>query len=79
MIAKRIPEESQRRGKKSDVAAAYGLTIAELSNAMQDFLQGEGYNDYGNEAVDLHEWLTMSHTNPKPDKTPWQKGDDWNI
>lgn len=79
MIATQIPSEEKRSGKKSEVAAAYGISVAEFGRAMVDFLQGEGYDDHGQEAHSLHAWLTMSHDNPRPDKTPYQKGDDWEI
>jgi len=76
-IAKRIPE-IPASGKKSEVAVAYGLTTEELSRAMQDFLQNEGFDGEGNEYHSLHDWLTKPH-GKFIDRTPWQKGDNWNL
>ena len=76
MIAKRIPELKERSGKRSEVAAAYGLTVEQFSQASMDFLQNEGYDGSGNEYQTLHDWLTQDHNRGSEDRTPWQKGDD---
>jgi hypothetical protein len=76
-IARKIPERPVN-GKKSEVARSYGLTVQELSKAMTDFLQNEGYDDMDNEYNNLHAWLTRPHRE-FVDRTPYQKGDDWNL
>lgn len=63
------------KGKRSEVAAAYGLTVEEFSRHDCDFLQSEGFDDDGNEYDTLHDWL-VSDKKPHIDNTPWQKGDD---
>ena len=77
MIAKRIPDVNECKGKKSDVAKAYGLTIEEFSIASLDFLQNEGFDSNGNEYDTLHDWLLGNHKEII-DNTPWQKGDNLN-
>ena len=76
-IARKIPEKPVS-GKKSDVAPAYGLTVEELSRTMYDYLQCEGCDDMGNEYATLHAWLIVPH-GIFVDRTPWQKGDDWDL
>lgn len=76
MIAKKIPPPEQRRGKRIDVAAAYGLTVDEYNCAATDFLQNEGYDSNGNEYATLHDWLISNRRYQSEDNTPWQKGDD---
>jgi len=76
-IARIIPERPVN-GKKSEVAQAYGLSIEELSRAMSNFLQGEGFDAMGNEYDNLHDWLTIPH-GEFVDRTPYQKGDDWDL
>lgn len=76
-IARKIPSHPPS-GPMSDVAAEYGLTVAEFRQAYNDFLQGEGYDTEGNKYDSLHDWLVRSHGEEQPDRTPWQKGDlDW--
>ena len=77
MIAKQIPEIQDVKGKKSDVARAYGLSIEEFTQASLDFLQCEGYDSNVKEYNTLHDWLIGNHKE-MVDNTPWQKGDDLN-
>jgi hypothetical protein len=76
-IAKRIPERPLA-GKTIEVAEGYGLTREEFRAAQLNFLQNEGYDDMGNEYYTLHDWLTRPH-GEFVDRTPYQKGDDWDI
>jgi len=58
IIANKIPSDPVG-GKKSDVAASYGLTVKEFNVAMYDWLQCEGETPNGQ--MSLHEWLTCPH------------------
>jgi len=73
-IANKIPGRPLS-GKKSEVAAGYGLTIEEFNRASYIFLQSEGYDDMGNEYNTLHDWLVVPHKE-FIDRTPRYKGDE---
>ena len=75
MIAKRIPTGDEKRGTRTAVAAAYGLTLDEFNAADADFVCSEGYQPNGDECDTLHDWLTYEPRREE-DNTPWQKGDD---
>ncbi len=77
IIAKRIPAPEETAGKVSEVAAAFGLTVDEFKRARLDFLEGEGFDQDGNEYDTLYDWLTKDHKQ-FIDNTPYQKGDDLN-
>jgi hypothetical protein len=75
MIAKINPGKLAG-GKRSEVAARYGLTVEEFTSAVMDFLQMEGHcKNCGYECETLHIWLTHN-CKEFEDNTPWQKGDD---
>jgi hypothetical protein len=76
-IARKISDHPLS-GKKSEVAAGYGLTIEEFNRASYDFLQSEGYDDMGNEYNSLHYWLIIPHKE-FIDRTPRYKADDLDI
>jgi len=60
------------------MAARLGVTVQQLRAEMVAFAQSEGYDTHGRKYPTLDAWVRRNHTDPKPDRTPWHKSDDYN-
>lgn len=74
MRAKRVPQAGEKlAGRRSEVAAAYGLTVEEFNRYYYEFVQSEGFDADGNEYETLHDYLLAGA--PAQAAEPFQKSD----
>ncbi len=63
------------RDTDKQAAEAYGLSEEELSRAMVEWLNCEGYADDGHECMTVHEWLTHNVSPPVRDLYDYEWAD----
>ena len=73
-IARRVPRRKELTKSVLENAKLYGLTVEEYRQSCLDWLQNEGYDEWGNEYNDVYEWLTIPHAPRHPKDDPFDGG-----